>query len=1169
MPIVPVGILHSLSGTMAISEASLVEAELMAIAEINQTGGVLGHLIEPVIADGASDPTEFERNAKKLIQVHGVNTVFGGWTSASRKAVKPVFEKFNALLWYPLQYEGLECSQNIFYTGSCPNQQVEPAVTWLLQNKGTRFYLLGSDYVFPRTANKLIKAQLHQHRLQGQEGMVVGEEYVALGVQDFTNVIAKIQQAQPDVVFNTLNGDSNLAFYRQLKDIKINATEMPIMAVSVTESELQTIGNAAVGHYASWTYFQSLDTPKNRTFVANYQQRYGANRVTSDPIEAAYTQVYLWKQAVETAQSFEVDRVREAAYGQVFEAPGGLIRIEQNHHTWKKCQIGQILSNGQFEIVFTSNNLIKPLPWLGVEEIDFSRAAVVMDMLAEIPQEIHYNWQLEQKSHELEATTAQLHQEIAERQRTEERYRGIFENAAEGIFQTAPEGYYLSANPALAKIYGYASAEELKTSLTNVEQQLYVNPSRRAEFVAAMEQYSVVSNFESQIYRKDASIIWISENTRAVRDSQGKLLYYEGIVEDISERKRTEEILKLSEAKYRDLVQTVNCIITRWDTQGRFIFLNEYGQKFFGYEEKEIIGRHITGTIVPETETSGRDLRILMADITKNPERYLLNENENIRRNGERVWVSWANKPILNEQGELIEILSVGTDATERKRSEAALKQAKEAAEVANRAKSEFLSKMSHELRTPLNAILGFTQVLARDSSLNQEQQEQLEIINRSGEHLLTLINDVLEMSKIEAGRITLNETSFDLYRLLDSLEEMLQLKAETKGLQLMFNCAPDVPQYVQTDESKLRQVLINLLGNAIKFTQVGSVTLSVSLVVDHSLLVTAKESTTNNEQQITDNQQLITIQFEVADTGSGIAPDELDTLFEAFVQTESGRKSQEGTGLGLPISQQFVSLMGGEIKVSSTLEQGTIFRVNLPIKLAQATDVQTLQPKQRVIALEPGQPVYRILVVEDRWENRQLLVKLLTPLGFEVREATNGQEGVALWKSWEPHLIWMDMRMPIMDGYEATKQIKAQLQGQATVVIALTASALEEERSIVLSAGCDDFMRKPFQVSVLFEKLAQHLGVRYIYEQKQETGSRKDKNIEIQTSVEALAAMPEDWIVQLHKFAMQADAQMILQLIEQLPKQNAPLVHGLTDLVNNFRFDTIVDLTQALQHEQ
>ncbi len=399
-----VGILHSLTGTMAISEASLKDAELMAIAEINEAGGVLGRLIEPVIEDGASDPKIFAQKARKLLEQDNVATIFGGWTSACRKAVLPVLEKHNALLWYPVEYEGLECSRQIFYTGICPNQQVGPAVDWLLQNKGKSFYLVGSDYVFPRTSNKIIKAQLKR-----KGGSLVGEEYVGLGTTEFGDLIERIKQAKPDVVFNTLNGDSNLAFYQQYRDAGISAEEIPIMATSFAEEELRRVGgDTAAGHYASWSYFQSIDTPENRTFVQNFQRRYGSDRVTSDPIETAYFQVYLWKQAAQQAGSFDVDLLREAAYGQTFEAPGGTVSIEQNNHLRKPCRIGKILPDGQFQIVFTSPGAIKAQPWLGLEELSDTVSPVVFDMLAEVSQSIQYSCLLEQKSREVEAAMAQL-----------------------------------------------------------------------------------------------------------------------------------------------------------------------------------------------------------------------------------------------------------------------------------------------------------------------------------------------------------------------------------------------------------------------------------------------------------------------------------------------------------------------------------------------------------------------------------------------------------------------------------------------------------------------------------------------------------------------------------------------------------------------------------------
>jgi signal transduction histidine kinase/ActR/RegA family two-component response regulator len=389
------------------------------------------------------------------------------------------------------------------------------------------------------------------------------------------------------------------------------------------------------------------------------------------------------------------------------------------------------------------------------------------------------------------------------------------------------------------------------------------------------------------------------------------------------------------------------------------------------------------------------------------------------------------------------------------------LNKAKQSAEAANSSKSEFLANMSHELRTPLNAILGFAQVMNRDASLAPQQQENLGIINRSGEHLLSLINDVLDMSKIEAGRITLTENAFDLYQLLRTIQEMFQLKAESKGLQLSIECTPDLPDYIYTDESKLRQILINLLGNAVKFTQEGGVILRVR----------AKE-----QEKITSPHPFSLI-FEVEDTGPGIAPNELESLFEPFVQTETGRKSQQGTGLGLPISRKFVQLMAGDITVNSTPGQGTIFQFDIQVKLAEVADLPEPQQTRRVLGLEPGQPEYRILVVDDRDLNRRLLTKLLSPVGFQVREAENGQEAIAVWSSWEPHLIWMDMRMPVMNGYEATKQIKSDLKGQATAIVALTASILEEEKAVVLGAGYDDFVRKPFREDAIWEKIAKYLG--------------------------------------------------------------------------------------------
>jgi len=358
---IKVGILHSLSGTMAISEVSLKDAEMMAIEEINAAGGVLGKKIEPIIEDGASDWPTFAEKAKKLLQNDKVATIFGCWTSASRKAVLPVVEANNGLLWYPVQYEGLEASPNIFYTGAAPNQQIVPAVEWLLKNKGKRFFLLGSDYVFPRTANKIIKAQL-----KAMGGEVIGEEYTPLGHTDYSTVINKIKSAKPDVVFNTLNGDSNVAFFKQLADAGITANDIITLSVSVAEEEIRGIGAANMkGHLVCWNYYQTTDTPENKTFVEKYKAKYGKDRVTDDPIEAAYFQVYLWAEAVKKANSTDVDKVKEAAKGLEFKAPEGLIRIEgENQHVWKTVRIGEVMENGLIKEIWSTGQPVKPDPYL-------------------------------------------------------------------------------------------------------------------------------------------------------------------------------------------------------------------------------------------------------------------------------------------------------------------------------------------------------------------------------------------------------------------------------------------------------------------------------------------------------------------------------------------------------------------------------------------------------------------------------------------------------------------------------------------------------------------------------------------------------------------------------------------------------------------------------------
>ena len=354
---IKVGILHSLTGTMAISEKSVVDATLMAINEINENGGLLGRQIEAIVVDGKSDWPTFAKEAENLITIDKVDVIFGGWTSASRKMMKPVLEKHNHLLFYPVQYEGLESSPNIIYTGAAPNQQITPAVKWAVENLGKRVFLVGSDYIFPRSASKLINFQV-----AALGGEIVGEEYILLGSSDVKKMIDAISKTKPDVIINLINGDSNLAFFDSLYK---NAPDIPTMSFSIAEDELLSLNNhQMIGHYVAWNYFQTLDTETNRKFVSQFKKLYGKERTTNASMESGYNGVHLWAKAIKDAKTTEITTVLHVLKGQEYDSPEGKIRVSSiNNHLWKPFYIGQIRADNLFEIIWEHKELIRPITY--------------------------------------------------------------------------------------------------------------------------------------------------------------------------------------------------------------------------------------------------------------------------------------------------------------------------------------------------------------------------------------------------------------------------------------------------------------------------------------------------------------------------------------------------------------------------------------------------------------------------------------------------------------------------------------------------------------------------------------------------------------------------------------------------------------------------------------
>jgi PAS domain S-box-containing protein len=609
---------------------------------------------------------------------------------------------------------------------------------------------------------------------------------------------------------------------------------------------------------------------------------------------------------------------------------------------------------------------------------------------------------------------------------------------------------------------------------------------------------------------------------------------YTNLEERVAERT---EALTESEERFRGLSESAFEAVFIHE-EGVTLEVNQSAVDLFGHSRNELVGQHIRLVLTPESWEIVK-LRI-------NQQHETPCEIQGVRKTRE-VLPMEAHAKIIPFQGRQVRVV-VLRDITQHKKAEESLRQAKEDAETANQAKSMFLANMSHELRTPLHAILGFARLLTRNSGLDKGQQDSLDIINRSGEHLLGMIDDILSLSRIEAGRIELKPVPFDLTQMLQDVGQMMKSRAEGKGLRFTLELDSALPPYMQGDVGKLRQVLINLLGNAIKFTEKGKVWLRA-------------------QTQPLADPDMVLFQFEVQDTGPGIPRDSLDDVFESFVRFDHARNIERGTGLGLAISKSLVDMMNGEITIESEPGRGSLFKVMIPLQMVEVgAAIPGEVPVAEVVGLQADQPVWRILVVDDNLENRVLLTTILTNIGCKVKEANNGEEAIKIFQEWHPHFIWMDMRMPIMDGFEATRKLRTLPGGKAVRIVAATASVLEERHGEILACGCDEVVRKPFKDHEIFESMTRQLGIKYLYK---DSGAEAAQKQGINLTAEMLAELPPELLQELREATRALNREAISEVIERIEEHEPDTAESLRVLVQDFQMGRLGELLGEVKEEK